>query len=171
MTNYLKNEEEKKKLCKMIFVWICSFWVDRHIPTILLVYWNTFWITEAWNRLQNGPKMVVTSTFFQPYSQYSVRVQAYVRSHLSFVIRFSHSDDIDIYLRYHVPYVNADAGTDAGATITCLWLLVGLGNEMYWCLCNHRNIWYLRDISFFIVGWLQMICQWSKLMLKKLILF
>ena len=45
-------------------------WVDLHIPTIILVYENTFWtLCGTLNGLQKGQNMVLNGTFSQPYSQ------------------------------------------------------------------------------------------------------
>ena len=48
-------------------------WVGRNVPTIILVYGNTFW-TKVINRPQKGPNMVLNGRFSQLYSQYPIRV-------------------------------------------------------------------------------------------------
>ena len=51
-------------------------WVDRHVPSIVLVYGYTFWTLYGSHRPQRVPNMVLDGKFSQPCSQYSVRAQA-----------------------------------------------------------------------------------------------
>ena len=61
--------------------------------TILKMLWkhllNPIWVTEALNRHQKGPHMVLNVKFSEPYSQYPVRAQAYMHSHLALVTKQS----------------------------------------------------------------------------------
>ena len=43
---------------------------------------TNLWVTEAIDRLQNCPNIVLYGMFPQPYIQYPVRARAYVRSRL-----------------------------------------------------------------------------------------
>ena len=54
-----------------------TMWVDRHVPTIILKHLqNHAWVTEALNRPQKRPHMVLIGKFSQLYSLYPVRARA-----------------------------------------------------------------------------------------------
>ena len=78
---------------------------------------NPIWVPGAWNRPQKGLNIEINGKFSQPYSQYPVWAQAYVRSRLpslSFAQRYMTSD----LHRVLLPWANCATQPNNMLTVT-----------------------------------------------------